>query len=246
MRVLKILELLAHSEQGKTLGEISELLNIPKGSLSPIVHTLKLHKYLLYSDDTARYSLGVKCYEIGNSYITKFDAFTEIRKIVRELVNRCGETCHFATLDGKEVIYILKEESSEAIRMVSSIGTRIQAHTSAIGKALLTQYSEDELRELYDAGLRAVTSNTITDIDILYDQLNQAKKTEYTYETGESTENVTCVAMPVKSNGKVIAALSVSAPVFRTGKRELKKFEKNLKWAKKEIETIITRAKVEF
>ena len=76
MRALSIFELLAFGDnsEGYTLTEIATKLRAPKSSISPIIHTLTTNRYLKYNSDTARYSIGRRAFEVGNTYI-KNDVF---------------------------------------------------------------------------------------------------------------------------------------------------------------------------
>lgn len=239
LRVIRILESLTGQPEGKTLTEIAKSCEMPKGSISPIIHTLARYKFLRYDEGAGRYSIGIRCYEIGNEYIMQMNVSDEIREITKKIVNRCRETSHFAVLDGNDVVYLMKQDSSEAIRMVSSIGKRIPAHSTAIGKALLSGYSDEEVQALYPQGLQKITDKTITNLDVLCKQLGEIRKTKIAYETEESSLNITCIAVPVEKNGEVAAALSVSIPIFRATEEKKKQIEAVLFEAKNEIETLI-------
>ena len=60
---------------------------------------------------------------------------------MRLIVGVCSETCHFGILVGGDVLYLLKIDSPEPIRMYSSGGRRLPAYATGIGKALLSDYT---------------------------------------------------------------------------------------------------------
>lgn len=117
--------------------------------------------------------------------------------MVKQAAYGCGETCHFAVLDGKDALYLFKEESPEPIRMISSAGKRIPAYSTAIGKALLSRYTDEEIRKMYSDGLKKLTENTITDMDELLSQIRKIRVDKMAYETEESSHNITCIAVPI-------------------------------------------------
>lgn len=239
LRVIKILELLMNEPEGMTLTEIARGCDMPKGSISPILHTLTAYKLLKSDAVSGRYSIGIRCYEIGNEYISQMNVTDEIREVTKRIVARCNETTHFAVLDGSDVVYLIKQDSSEAIRMVSSIGKRIPAYSTAIGKALLSGYSDGEIRTLYPQGLKKITDNTITDMDVFTAQMEEVRANSIAFETEESSLNITCIAVPVKRGGEVAAALSVSIPVFRAIPEKKEQIIELLTEAKVEIESLI-------
>lgn len=239
LRVIRILESLRGQPQGKTLTEIAKSCGMPKGSIFPIVHTLASYKLLRYDELSSKYSIGIRCYEIGNEYIMQMNVSDEIREITKKIVSKCRETSHFAVLDGSDVVYLMKQDSSEAIRMVSSIGKRIPAYSTAIGKALLSGCTDEQVHALYPEGLQKITDKTITSLDVLCEQLSEIRKTKIAYETEESSLNITCIAVPVEKNGEVAAALSVSIPIFRATDEKKEQVKAVLFEAKAEIETLI-------
>ncbi len=123
--------------------------------------------------------------------------------------------------------------------MVSSIGKRIPAYSTAIGKALLSGYTNEKIAALYPGGLQKITDKTITDPEVLYTQLKEIRDTKVAYETEESSLNITCIAVPVEKNGEVVAALSVSIPLFRAMEDKKKQIKEVLFEAKGEIEALI-------
>ena len=214
LRALSVLELVAQHSNQYTLSELSSELGIPASTLLPIVHTLRDKRYLAYNDKTQSYSLGYRLFELG-SMIEETDFFSGILDIMHTVVDGCGETCHFGVLSGGDVLYLAKVNSPQTIRMYSMTGRRLPAYSTAIGKALLRDYTQKQLREVYPDGLKALMPNTITDIDELYRQLLEIRKSGFAYEQEESNKNLRCIAVPVCIDGKVSAALSVSIPVFR-------------------------------
>ena len=239
LRVIRILESLMRQPEGMTLTEIAKSNGMPKGSISPIIHTLAGYKFLRFDELSGRYSIGIRCYEIGNEYIAQMNVSDEIREITKKIVAKCNETSHFAVLDGSDVVYLMKQDSSEAIRMVSSIGKRIPAYSTAIGKALLSGYTNEKIAALYPGGLQKITDKTITDPEVLYTQLKEIRDTKVAYETEESSLNITCIAVPVEKNGEVVAALSVSIPLFRAMEDKKKQIKEVLFEAKGEIEALM-------
>lgn len=229
MRVLSVLDLIASRPDGYKLSEISRRLDIPLGTVSPIVKTLKNQKYLSCDEERQSYLLGIKIFEIGSRYTQNSGSYEGIIEIMTEILKKCGETVHFGILDGGEVLYLAKVDSIEPIRMFSAVGKRLPAYGTGIGKALLSDRSMEELHRLYPDGLKALTAYTITDFDELYRQLQGVRETSFSYECEESNELIRCVGMPVYKNGCVAAAVSVSVPTFRYSKEKQELIEDVLK-----------------
>lgn len=240
-RVIDVLELLAFSDntQGFTLTEIANHLNSPKSSLSPILHTLLDNGYLSFNASSSKYLIGRRLYEVGNTYVKDDNFYFQMLQIMRNVVNLCSETCHIAELNGTNVLYLLKVDSPENIRMFSAPGKKLPAHATALGKALLSTYTLKELEDLYPSGLSKVTDKTITDIEVLYKQLLKVRSTGYAFEEEENAEFIQCIATPIYKGDSPVMAISVSIPTFRYSAEKEELIKQLLFDAKKDIEKLI-------
>lgn len=245
-RVLMILELLANSENGYTLSKLAELLNAPKGSIYPMLQTLKEFHFLIQDEQTGIYQIGSATFHVGMSFVNKGDSLKYIEKVMDDVVEQCLETTHFAVLDKGNVVYLLKKDSPQAIRMIASVGKTLPAYSTAIGKALLIDSSEEELHQIYPNGLIPMTDNTITDFDELYRQLAGFKKDDVSYEYEESNKYVQCVAVAIRKRGKIIAGISVAIPIFRCSEEKIVEIKGILLEAKKILENYFVDANVSF
>ena len=246
LRVLRVLEAIAGSPEGMTFSEIVESTGLPKSSLFPIVHTLVSEEYLHYSKMFSRYTLNVKTLEIGNRFLNQFNFTDYVRQQMHSIVSICNETCHFAILSQTDVLYIDKVDSTNPIRMYSSIGKRMPAYGTALGKALLCCHSLADLQKLYPNGLEPLTPNTITDINVLAEQLKKVREQGVAYEKEESNEHVQCIAVPIFKDSRPVLALSVAVPVFRAAPDKLELIEKLLVGAKSNIEHITSVKNIPF
>ena len=214
LRVLRILVLVAGNEKSLRLSDFSRELNIPKSTLLPILQTLCAERYLS-QDDAGRYTPGNALFSISVGFSNSFPVLKYVHEQLSALVGILDETCYFGTLDNGSVLYLDKVDSTQPLRMLTSIGHRLPAYATGIGKSLLMDKTEAELSEIYPDGLSALTDQTVKDIPSLYHQLTQARLEGYTWEIEESTKHVRCFAAPIRKHGNIVAAISVTVPLFR-------------------------------
>ena len=244
LRVLNILRAVSQAQEGLSLTELSAQIGSPKSSLFPIVHTLTEEGFLTLQPAASRYRLGIAAFETGQKYVEQMDILQQIRSEMRRIVQTCYETCHFGILEQGDVLYLLKEDSPEPIRMVSSVGKRLPAYGTGIGKALLSGYTASRLKTLYPDGLTAMTPFTITDFDVLANQLKQAAAEGIAYEREESNLHIQCVAVPLQNNGKTVAALSVAIPTFRADEEKLGLAKRLLMESKQRLDRLLQSANI--
>lgn len=237
-RCLDILEYLAAAGAGCTLTELSEALGAPKSSLFPILHTLADRKYVHLED--GKYTVGIGAFTLGATYSAGRNALELILTVMAQVVEECQETCQLAVRDQGNVLYIGKVDSPQAIRMISHVGTRLPANATALGKALLSGLTDQEVAALYSGGLPRLTEHTITDLSVLLGQLSQIRGGGVAWEREESNHQLGCYAVPLRQKGKVFAAISVTVPLFRSDPNTERTVRESLLRAQTDIERLAT------
>lgn len=218
-RALDVLELFLDSEETLTAPDITRRLQLPRTTVHELVTTLTARGYLVsVPDQPGRYRLGVRNYQLGSRYAEQLDLAAEGRQVARSVAETCDETVHVAILEGMDVIYIAKVDSTHAVRMVSAAGRKLPAHCTSVGKMLLASLPEEELdaRLTANGPLAAMTPNSLTSQDALRGALTEVRGRGVAVEQRESNPDVSCVAAPVRdSSGRAVAALSISVPMIR-------------------------------
>lgn len=246
-RVLDALELISESGKGGyTLTEICQIMDVPKSSMFPILHTLEKRHYLSANSVSGKYTIGPSAFQLGNAYLENFDMLREIQTELQNITNVCAEASYFATLKGGEAFYLAKADSPEPIRMVASLGNGLPAYSTGIGKALLMDHTLSDLKRLYPDGLQPLTEHTVTDFRILCEQLQEAHETGFCYEVEESNQYIRCFAVPLRKNGAIIAAVSVAIPVFRYTEEKEDFIKHLLKNAQKRLECLFQNVTIDF
>lgn len=220
-RVLNILEILATNSDGFTLTEIAEKINAPKSTILPIVHTMAERKFINIDRDSGKYTIGISTFSVGAAFSSNKNILQYINSEMKYIVEVSKEICQLGILKGNNVLYIDKVDSEEAIRLVSHIGKMLPAYCTSLGKALICEMELDEVKKLYPTGLKSYTKNTITDFDVLFEQLLEIRKSNISMEFEEISEHLICCATPIRYNNKIIAAISVSIPAFRATQEKL-------------------------
>ncbi len=135
------------------------------------------------------------------------------------LRDECDEAVHLGVLEGFEVVYIDKLESSRSIRLVSAIGQRMPLNTTSLGKAIWAALADKRRTELLNtAPLIGRTEHSITDQIHMRQELAEIRQRGFAIDNSENEDGVTCVAAAIHgAAGDVIGAISISGPTYRTG-----------------------------
>src|SRR2546428_5739899 len=148
-RALRVLELLSESGSGLTLEELAGVARIPKSSLHRILAALRHRGFAAQQEESGRYFLGTEMLRAAFGFHDRLDLRALVHPLMVRLRDELNETVHMAVLDGGDVVYVDKVESSHPIKMTSVVGGRNPAHCTAVGKALLawTYPTEESARE---------------------------------------------------------------------------------------------------
>ena len=223
-RTSLILDILGQSPQGISIRELSAKIKLPKGTTHRLLSSLSYFGYVRQDSKTRNYFLGLKLVELGNLLLSQLDLRKEAEPFLRDLAERTKETVHMVFLDRGEIVYIDKVEldhNPSGLRMASRIGLRNPAHSSAVGKVLLSHLHEEELNGLIkEKGLPKRTENTITDPIQLKEHLKTVRTQGYAIDDEENEKGIRCVAAPIcNETGRAVAAISISVPAFRVTKK---------------------------
>jgi DNA-binding IclR family transcriptional regulator len=204
-----------HTEWG--VREAALKLKMSKSSVHDLMSSLAKLGFLNKTGDN-RYRLGWRLVTLSETLLATTELRKEAHPVLEELAAHYQETIHLAVLDDTQAVYVDKLEGRQAVRVeLTSLGARLYAHCSALGKVLLAFSPEEEVRRIIQtAGLPRFTDNTITDEGELGQALIKIRRQGYAYDLEEILPDLCCVAAPVYNyTGQVIAAISMSIPAYR-------------------------------
>lgn len=161
---VEVLEMLS-SRQNKParLRDTSEALGIPKSSLYALLRTLTQVGWVRRDETGTLYGVGIRSLMAGMSYLDADPQLRFVQPWLDSLKEQLDETVYFGRLDGNDIVYLATRESTQYLRIINSVGRRLPASSTSLGKALLPGRIELVLNDHLSNSLRRLTSHTITD-----------------------------------------------------------------------------------
>ena len=215
-RALAVVDLVG--ERGSaTFAEISEALEMPRSSAHGLLATLVDAGWLELSE--RRYRLGLHVWQLGQQYDGHRLLLETAKPQMDQLVQTTGETVQLARLDGIENVYIGISLSPNPMRMASTVGMRLHAHATGIGKALLSVLDETDARtRLESVVLPELTPRTVTDVPELMRIVGRARTLGFATDDEEFVAGCRCVAVPLTTEAEtgIASAMSITMPKGRT------------------------------
>lgn len=210
-RALGILPLLAQGPAD--LGQVAERLGVHKSTALRLLRTLHDHG-LVYRQPDQRYRLGVRLFALAQQAVEKLDVREIAHPHLVALNEECGHTVHLAVREEHDVLHIDKVDSREPVRMYSRIGEPVAVTVSAVAKILLADLPEAERRAIAERlDFPMYTPHSTPDATTFLEELATVHRQGWAADFGGHEEFINCVAAPIHgADGRVVAALSVSAP----------------------------------
>jgi DNA-binding IclR family transcriptional regulator len=211
-RVLDVLDVLRARPRGASLAQVARAAGLPRSSAFRYLATLEARAYVERDGGEGVYRLGSAFARDGPWLRALSEA---ARPLLEALRDRFQETINIGVLEGSSVAYLEVLESPMAMRFAARPGDRDHVHSTSLGKALMAQLPDDDVRHILSAeGMVAVTPRTITDLDEYLRQLATVRRTGFALDYGENEEHGGCVAVAIAGAG-IPAAISLSAPTSR-------------------------------
>ena len=213
---LDVLEQFSGDAEELGVTELSKRLKLHKNNVFRLLATLESRGYIEQNRATENYRLGIRCLQLGQSYVQHMGLLRQAQPIMADLVRQVRETTYLAVLRRVAVVPVEVVEADRPVRIVSQLGEALPLHCTAAGKAYLAFESEDDVRALLPDVLPRLTERTIVDRQALLQQLRTVAATGYAVDVGEHLEDVRAVAAPVRDYARnVVGALAIVAPAFR-------------------------------
>ncbi len=199
------------------VSDVAETMGIAKSSAHDLMASLT-HIGLLSQTDEGRYRLGWKLVALSETLLGTTELRSVAHPVMEQLMHVYQETLHLAILEKGKIVYLDKLEGKQTIRVeLTGLGTHLYPHCSGLGKVMLAHLPWDCVEQIVQAqGLPRFTDQTIVALEPLHRELIHVHERGYAYDMGEIIPDLRCVAAPIRNySGKVVAAISMSVPVYR-------------------------------
>ena len=211
-RALDILSLFTPSQPTLGITEMAARMGLPKPTTHGLVQTLADEGFLSQNEETRKYSLGLRVYELG-TYVTSHLKVNQVGgSAAQRLARHTSLMVRIAIWDRGEILVTLNLFPNVQPLPFLNLGPKVPAYCSAIGKAILSTFSTEALDAyLSRIQLDPLTPKTQTDADALRKELETARRLGYACESEEYIMGLACIGTPLYDHsGRCTAAISVS------------------------------------
>ncbi|MBE7195661.1 IclR family transcriptional regulator [Gordonia polyisoprenivorans] len=193
-------------ERVMTLSELSRASGLPKST----VHRLLSRLVDLGAVEHHRsgYKIGMGLLQLGASTPAGYMRDLAMPHVTK-LHQWTGQTVLMGALRDFDVVYLEKLAQRDSPASIVTIGSRLPANCTALGKALLAYENLDDLADFLPSPLPRMTPRSIASVEALIGQLRQVRAEGVARESEEAQPGLACVAAPIVMNGFAVGAISV-------------------------------------
>lgn len=220
-RGLAVIRTFNAQRSAQTLTEVAEAAGLTRAGARRILLTLAHLGYVKV--EGRQFCLTAKILDLGFAYLSSMPFWGLAEPLMESLVEKVKESSSASVLEGTEVVYVLRVPTHKIMAVNLSIGSRLPAYCTSMGRVLLSGLNEPELDAVLRASdIQAYTSRTITDIEQLKEIIRDARKKGWALTHQELEEGLISVSAPIRDRlGRIIAALNISGSTNRTSEAEM-------------------------
>jgi DNA-binding IclR family transcriptional regulator len=202
-------------ERGEAgVSEVATELGVSKSTAHNHLATLEDLGYVVRGQEG--YALGLGFLGLGDRARARYGLYYPAKAQVDELVEAVGERAQVMVEENGRGVYLYQSRADGGIRTDSHVGTAVDLHTTAVGKAYLAFCDPERRDRILSGDLAAKTPNSVTDRESLGSELETIRDRGYAFNDEEKTLGMRAVGAPISSDdGTLLGSLSVSGPTTR-------------------------------
>jgi IclR family transcriptional regulator, pca regulon regulatory protein len=204
-----------------TLSQVAERVGVARAVARRFLLTLADLGYV--ATDGKYFRLTARVLDLGYAYLSSMPLSHMATEFLEKVTEETKESSSASVLNGQDIIYVARVPTRRILSIAISIGTRLPAYCTSMGRVLLAALPQPELEEyLEQVELPARTPHTVTDKSRLREILHDVSREGYALTSGELEEGLRSIAVPVRSSaGHTVAAINVSTQVGRVTKAQM-------------------------
>lgn len=213
---LEVLQAFDAEHSKMTLSEVAARTGMDRAKARRFL--LTLHALGFVRRSGRQFELTPRVLQLGYAYHASNQYRPVIQQYLEDITAELGESSSLAVLDGDEVVYVVRSAAPHRLMAITlSVGTRLPAAYTSMGRALLAQLPEPELQAFLDrVRLEPYTEFSVTDRDELRKRIDQIRQQGYSMVDQELDLGLRSVAVPVFSgNAELLGALNISTNAVR-------------------------------
>jgi IclR family transcriptional regulator, pca regulon regulatory protein len=220
-RGLRVIEAFEGHTSGRSVADVARLTGLSRAAVRRSLKTLQVLGYAESSGPI--YRLTTRVLRLGFSYLSSASLPTLAEPLLERITEAVHESSSLSVLEGDEIVYIARSASKRIMSVGLSVGSRLPAFCTSMGRVLLAAMSDEHLSSyLKNAQVRALTPKTIIEKRLLREIVIRIRTDGFAITDEELELGLRSIAVPVRTrNGRVVAAMNIGVHAARVSAAEM-------------------------
>lgn len=221
-RGLSVLRAFSAERPAMTLSEVARTTHLTRATARRLLLTFEALGYM--RSDGRYFELTPRVLDLGYAYVSSLKLPDIAQPFMEELSERIHESVSAAVLDDDEIVYVARVPTKRIMTVSISLGSRLPAATTSLGRALLAELSDAELDAfLARTSVQRLTAHTLTQPAELRDAIFEVRRLGYAVLDQELEVGVRSASTVLRNRrGVAVAAINVSTHAGRVTMKELR------------------------
>jgi IclR family pca regulon transcriptional regulator len=201
-----------------TVSEVAEKTGLARAVVRRFLYTLVELGYVI--TDGKYFRLTARILDLGYAYLSSFPLPKIAERFLEQVTLETKESSSASVLEGFDIVYVARVQTRRIMSISLSVGSRLPAFCTSMGRVLLAQLPEQMLeRYLESATFSKFTERTVCNADELRKEIRSVSKQGYALVDQELELGLRSLAVPVfAGRSRTVAAVNVSTQAARTSK----------------------------
>ena len=211
-RGLRLLCEFSRENRSLSAPELARRFDLPRSTVFRLLTTLENMGFLERAEGGRDYRLGLSVLRLGFEYLASLELTQLGTPLLQRLCDDLRTPCNLVVRDGRSIVYVAKVAPPTPFASSVTVGTRLPAHATVLGRVLLEDLTLVQLRALYPEGrLESFSPSTPVSVDQLFDMVQADRQRGYVLGEGFFESNISTIAAPVRDHsGHIVAALGAT------------------------------------
>ena len=216
-RGLRVLGEFSRETRTLTAPELARRFKLPRATVFRLLTTLESMGFVERDQGGREYRLGLAVLRLGFEYLASLPLNELGHPLLERLSQETGYACNLIVRDGRSVVYVSRVSPPSPFVSAVSVGTRLPAHATVLGRVLMGDLSLSEMRALYpEKQLEAFSPSTPRTLTELFALVQGDRQRGYAVSEGFFEPNISTIAAPVRDHsGHIVAALGMTLNASR-------------------------------
>jgi len=187
---------ISQGHPGLSFSDVVENLKLPKSTVSRLLMTMETEGRLERDPDSRLYRIGKLLLAVSSHYLSAplVDSASPYMTQLSQLTQCTG---YISMLEGRDIMVMRMFPGRTYLQVVTPAGSLLPAHETAIGRAILARYTDDEVLERFNGKYQVSSANAPASMDGLLARLAEVRRTGLSFANNETLLGISSLACSI-------------------------------------------------